>query len=663
MRALLIVAVAALLTAGSANARRHDPEKLPETRIRDLHFGDVLFLYLQNDDAHDFEALTRLLAYEHWGRMPHHEEDAQLLAAGLYLQLGMHNEAGERFTRLLTSDVPTGVRNRAWLYLGQIWYARGYLDKAEAALRRVNGRMSPDFEAQKELLLANVLMHRGRYDEAIILLSGWRGGSVWSAYARFNLGVALVRNNRLVDAAPFLTAVGSMLAGTPELLALRDRANLALGFAYLQANQSDRAIEPLERVRLNGPYSNKALLGIGWANVALGDYRGALTPWLELRGRDVLDAAVQESYLAVPYAFGKLNANAQSAEYYESAVVSFDAENGRLDAAITGIEQGDLLRQVLSQQPGGAANPLAPHGWFRDLKQLPETPESAYLYVVLAGHDFQEGVKNYRDLVYMSGTLDGWGDSMAAFGDMIDTRRSAYAEQLPRADALLASRAVDTLQQRDVALENGLRTIESQHDVAALGTDTERAQWARVQRVEAALAGAPATAENAELRARLALVKGVLYYRLDEAFGARSWQAQRSLRDLGLALNEAHSRWIRVERARRNMPVNTGEFAERVSALRGRIAALQTRLAAAEERQNTYLAQLAVHELEQQKDRLAAYQAQARFALATMYDRAASAEEAAHGKAPAPQDAPAAAPGETPPPAPEPPPPAPEPPR
>ena len=663
MRALLIVAVAALLTAGSANARRHDPEKLPETRIRDLHFGDVLFLYLQNDDAHDFEALTRLLAYEHWGRMPHHEEDAQLLAAGLYLQLGMHNEAGERFTRLLTSDVPTGVRNRAWLYLGQIWYAHGYLDKAEAALRRVNGRMSPDFEAQKELLLANVLMHRGRYDEAILLLSGWRGGSVWSAYARFNLGVALVRNNRLVDAAPFLTAVGSMLAGTPELLALRDRANLALGFAYLQANQSDRAIEPLERVRLNGPYSNKALLGIGWANVALGDYRGALTPWLELRGRDVLDAAVQESYLAVPYAFGKLNANAQSAEYYESAVVSFDAENGRLDAAITGIEQGDLLRQVLSQQPGGAANPLAPHGWFRDLKQLPATPESAYLYVVLAGHDFQEGVKNYRDLVYMSGTLDGWGDSMAAFEDMIDTRRRAYAEQLPRADALLASRAVDTLQQRDVALENGLRTIESQHDVAALGTDTERAQWARVQRVEAALAGAPATAENAELRARLALVKGVLYYRLDEAFGARSWQAQRSLRDLGLALNEAHSRWIRVERARRNMPVNTGEFAERVSALRGRIAALQTRLAAAEERQNSYLAQLAVHELEQQKDRLAAYQAQARFALATMYDRAASAEEAAHGKAPAPQDAPAAAPGETPPPAPEPPPPAPEPPR
>ena len=245
---------------------------------------------------------------------------------------------------------------------------------------------------------------------------------------------------------------------------MRDRANLALGFAYLQANQPDRARAPLARVRLNGPYSNKALLGIGWADVALGDYRGALTPWLELRGRDVLDAAVQESYLAVPYAFAKLNANAQSAEYYEGAVVSFDAENGRLDAAITGIEQGDLLRQVLSQQqPGAAANPPAPHGWFRDLKQLPATPESPYLYAMLAGHDFQEGVKNYRDLVYMSGTLERWGDSMAAFEDMIDTRSSAYAEQLPRADALLASGAVG----HAAAARRRARERAAHHRVAA----------------------------------------------------------------------------------------------------------------------------------------------------------------------------------------------------
>ena len=479
-------------------------------------------------------------------------------------------------------------------------------------------------------------MHQGRYDDAVQLLAGWHGAEVWSAYARFNLGVALVRDNRLADADPFLSAVGTMVPPSPELAALRDRANLALGFAYLQANQPERARPALERVRLNGPYSNKALLGAGWAEAALGDYQGALTPWMELRSRDVLDAAVQESYLAVPYAFMKMNANAQSAEYYESAVTSFDRENARIDAAIAHIRQGDMLREILASGPAHTAGdtPLL-HGWFRDLKSLPRTGEAPYLYAVLAGHDFQEGVKNYRDMVYLGSTLEHWGDSMDAYQDMIETRERAYAERLPRVDALLSSGKLQQLQERNVSLENELRAIESRHDVAALGTDTERSQWARVQRVEAGLAGLPASPDAAEARERLALVKGVLYYRLNDAYGARVWQEHRSLKDVSLALHEAQSRWIRVERARHNVPQNNGEFAARVTALRQRITTLEARLAATEQRQSEYLAQLAVQELDQQKTRLAAYEVQARFSLATMYDRAASSG-ASRGKSTAP---------------------------
>jgi hypothetical protein len=91
-----------------------------------------------------------------------------------------------------------------------------------------------------------------------------------------------------------------------------------------------------------------------------------------------------------------------------------------------------------------------------------------------------------------------------------------------------------------------------------------------------------------------------------------------------------------VERARHNVPQNTGEFATRVASLRQRIAALETRLASAEERQSAYLAQVAVQELERQKTRLATYEVQARFALATMYDRAAT-PSASTGKPPVPR--------------------------
>jgi chromosome segregation ATPase len=122
------------------------------------------------------------------------------------------------------------------------------------------------------------------------------------------------------------------------------------------------------------------------------------------------------------------------------------------------------------------------------------------------------------------------------------------------------------------------------------------------------------------------MVKGVLYFRLNDSFKARMWQQHRAIKDLDVALHEAQSRWIRVDRARKSVPTNNGEFAARVAALKQRIDALQTRLAQNEEKLTGYLAQLAVHELEEQKGRLAAYQVQARFALATMYDRAANEE-------------------------------------
>ncbi len=45
------------------------------------------------------------------------------------------------------------------------------------------------------------------------------------------------------------------------MIALKDRANLALGFAYLQAKNPQQARVALERVRLSGPYSKQGAAG------------------------------------------------------------------------------------------------------------------------------------------------------------------------------------------------------------------------------------------------------------------------------------------------------------------------------------------------------------------------------------------------------------------
>ena len=82
----------------------------------------------------------------------------------------MHNEAGRRFERLLTNDVPVGVRDRAWFYLAKIWYERGYYDRSEAALDHIGASMGAELDAERNHLLVNALMRQQRYDDAIVQL-------------------------------------------------------------------------------------------------------------------------------------------------------------------------------------------------------------------------------------------------------------------------------------------------------------------------------------------------------------------------------------------------------------------------------------------------------------------------------------------------------------
>ena len=598
------------------------PARLAKIKVQDLHYGDVLFQFYVGDE---FEALTRLEAYDQWGRMPNHRADAELLSGGLYLSLGMHNEAGTRFERLLTERVPAQVRDKAWFYLAKVWYARGYYDRSEQALGRISGQLAPVLEAERQHLLVNDLMRQARYDEAAQRISAWQGPLDWMAYARFNLGVALVRQDRIADADPVLTAVGTLDSTNEELLALRDKANLALGYAWLQANNASAARTALDRVRLDGPYASRALLGVGWADAQLGDFREALTPWMELHERGLQDAAVQESFLAVPYAFGKLGAGTQSASYYESAVKSFGEESGRIDDAIERIGRGRMLDDLLAAQKQQPTGEGLKHGWFWQLQQLPDAPESRYLYALLADNDFQEGLKNYRDLDFLGGTLERWEGSMSAFSAMIDTRQLADQARLPKADALLASKVTDKLVARRAELDARLTAIETADDVAALGSNDERRQWARVRALEGALASASGDPQELQTeRDKIRLMKGVLSWQLDARFKERSYAQHRAIRSLDIALNEAQNRWVRVQQARATVPGDLGNFSDRIAALSTRIASLREQLAGAAHHQEVFLEHLAQEELVAQKDRLAAYQVQARFALADLYDRSSS---------------------------------------
>src|SRR5579863_5148743 len=602
-------------TFAAAKNIKPDPDGLPPQDVKDLHYGDVLFYFFQDDY---FDSITRLLAARELQRIPHTEGEAELLLGGLYLSLGEHVEAGRIFEELLNKNTSETVRNKAWFYLGKVWYQRGYLDESERALRQVSDKIDPRISAERYMLLAQLMMREERYDDAIAALSSWHGAPDWTAYAQFNLGVALVRKDRLADAIPYLDRVGRIETRSEELLSLRDKANLALGFALLQAQRAAEAKPILQRVRLEGPFSSMALLGAGWADSSLGEFKRALVPWLTLRKRNLLDSAVQESYLTVPYAYNQLGASGQAAEYYSSAIDSFDAETKRIDDSIEQIRSGNLLDRLLNEDKKDTLT------WYWQLKTLPDAPESRYLYQLLASNEFQEGLKNYRELKFMSRNLDDWREDVSAYDDMLDTRQQAYNQEVPKADAVMAATDLDALTRQRVEFESRINEIEKSNDVAALGTPEEQRTWARLKRIGDYLAAHPDDPDLAEMREKHRLMRGVLYWRLSASFKARLWNERRSVKELEGALKETQRRAVMVRQARAGVPTNTGAYAGRVAEIRARMEKLQERLADASERQNRFLQVLAIRELEGQKQRIATYQIQARYELAAIYDRAAN---------------------------------------
>ena len=208
---------------------------------------------------------------------------------------------------------------------------------------------------------------------------------------------------------------------------------------------------------------------------------------------------------------------------------------------------------------------------------------------------------------------------------MLDTLEVAYADRLPATAEMLASDDLDQLRDSYKSLQARTLAADETHDAVSFAPEAEQAQWRRLLSLE----DSPGWDSEAarESRDKQRLLKGLLIWQMEKEFKVRAWRQKRAVQDLAAQLEMAELGYVALQTAENSVPANVTDFDQRIAALSPRIALMRAQLSSAMDKHVDYLHQIAELELNSQKDRLLTYRAQARFALASIYDRMSARAE------------------------------------
>jgi hypothetical protein len=619
---LFVCILIVLLAASGAAAGTTAPEEL-----KDLYFGEALYYAFQEEW---FDAIARLdteLTLFHGLDEPgldtlhFHINQAEFDVGDFELAYRMHQRAGRAIKAVIEGNVEEEVRNEAIYRLAKMYFQKDQPRNALFAMERIKGKVPATIRDDLAFLRAQILMANGRFEDAVKILRSVQDAKSLKGFSTYNLGIALIRSGKEKEGLMLLERTGRIGARHPLTLAIQDKSNLVLGSKLMAAENFEAAKLILDRVQLVGPFSNRALLGSGWADASRQQYERALVPWSLLVQREATDPSVQEGMLALPYAYGKLNVYSKAAVLYGQALERFNAQADKLDASIKSIREGHFLKALVREELKQDAN------WVVRLRQLPQTPETYYLLELMASHDFQSSLKNYLDLEALRKRLFSWEEDLAAFEEIIATRRAYYEPLLPAIDhrfRQLDSQMRLRLEQRNHIAQR-LNAMLTMPRPDYLATSGERVANEQMIRIEQGLNGrADAAAEK--IRTRIRRLRGVLNWNIYTDYNHRFTEAHKHLRDLNAQVDRMKRQYAAFVRTRQAATQSYEGFDGAIRRLRYRIREGSEKVKALMARQGHLIEVMAVNELRRRRDRLSEFQIKARFAMADSFDRATTTQ-------------------------------------
>jgi hypothetical protein len=618
---------------------------LEDVELNDLYFGEVLYHAYQ--DEH-FAALSRLDAElsqyynvdeSELDPFHLHRTQAEFSVGDIELQYRMNQRAGRAIQAVLGEGVDLATRNQAALALARVFYRKNDPQNALYALQLIReepeksryeakytldvlrGEEPETFGTDVAYLEALSYIGVGQFSKAVEILKTLQNEQRLQGYVQYNLGIALIQSGNDVEGMQVLDQLGVMETGDEGIMALKDKTNLKLAYRYLDRKDAVNALKYFERVRLDGPFSNRALLGAGWVSVTIGKYDRALVPWTILHERDETNLSVQETLMAVPYAYSKLGAYGRSANLYDHAMDVFAREIDNLDTSIKSIRKGKFLVALLDEQSDKDKH------WVVNLREMDETPETRYLLELMASRDFQESYKNYKDLAELRVHIDKWLADLRVFEEMIEIRRAYQEPLLPEVEKefkKIDARVKLRLEQRD-NLATKLKNILIAPRPEYLATAEERRAIDTINRLQDINVSNPG-AVNPDTLERMQRLKGVLNWRINSEYDQRLTDAYNNLIALDKIIDRMKIRYHSFRRTRQAATQSYEGYTIPIRQFRTRLFDAQRKLKGIMAKQGRLLETMAINELDLRRKRLEEYQIKARFALAESYDRATKAQ-------------------------------------
>lgn len=595
--------------------------------LRDIYFGEALYHAYQGEF---FEAIQRLdtevalyrgLDQPELDTLHYHINDAEFSVGDFELNYRMHHRAGRAIKAVLEGAVDDAVRNEAAFRLARIHFQKDQLDDALHALERIKGTVPVEIKDDIEFLRANIYMATGRPGDSVEVLKQLQSDERLAGFVAYNLGIALLQADRPQEAVEQLDRAARLPASDPVDFAIRDKSNLVLGSLLFDSAAFERARQSLDRVRLEGPFSNQALLRAGSAEASASQYDRALVPWGILVDRELTDAAVQEALLAMPHAYANLKLYGRAALMYGRALELFTSQIEKVDASIDSIREGRFLKALIREES------REDQSWVIRLRNLPGAPETYYLMELMASHDFQTALHNYLDLEDLRSNLIVWQTSLEAFDDVIRLREQYYEPLLPEVDEQfreLDSRIRLRLEQCKY-LGDRLQAMLISPRPDYLATAGERIAGERIELIEKQI-GDSESPESLALRHRAARVRGVLTWRLETEYQERLTAAYEHLNELNTqvdALSQQYDGFVRARQAAMHSYVG---YVDQIAGLRQRIDTALERVDTLMAQQGRMIETVAINQLEARRERLAVQLTEARYGVADSYDRAAAAQ-------------------------------------